>query len=158
MVGLERCEDGLDVLICLFAGQAAVIRAQNEVERHALLAAGHTWAAVNIEQRHILEKALRAVADTLFERAVTRDIAVVCDAAVPVGELTECIRKAEKNVLRGVKLFDVYTGVGIPEGKKSVAFSLTLRSDDGTLTDDHAEEAVRAVLDALRESFGAVIR
>ena len=90
--------------------------------------------------------------------AITRDIAVVCDAAVPVGELTECIRKAEKNVLRGVKLFDVYTGVGIPEGKKSVAFSLTLRSDDGTLTDDHAEEAVRAVLDALRESFGAVIR
>ena len=90
--------------------------------------------------------------------AITRDIAVVCDASVPVGELTECIRKAEKNVLRGVKLFDVYTGVGIPEGKKSVAFSLTLRSDDGTLTDDHAEEAVRAVLDALRESFGAVIR
>ena len=90
--------------------------------------------------------------------AVTRDIAVVCDAAVPVGELTECIRKAEKNVLRGVKLFDVYTGVGIPEGKKSIAFSLTLRSDDGTLTDDHAEEAVRAVLDALRENFGAVIR
>ncbi len=90
--------------------------------------------------------------------AITRDIAVVCDAAVPVGELAECIRKAEKNVLRGVKLFDVYTGVGIPEGKKSVAFSLTLRSDDGTLTDDHAEEAVRAVLDALRESFGAVIR
>ena len=89
---------------------------------------------------------------------VTRDIAVVCDASVPVGELTECIRKAEKNVLRGVKLFDVYTGVGIPEGKKSVAFSLTLRSDDGTLTDDHAEEAVRAVLDALRENFGAVIR
>ena len=90
--------------------------------------------------------------------AITRDIAVVCDAAVPVGELTECIRKAEENVLRGVKLFDVYTGVGIPEGKKSVAFSLTLRSDDGTLTDDHAEEAVRAVLDALRENFGAVIR
>ncbi len=90
--------------------------------------------------------------------AITRDISVVCDAAVPVGELTECIRKAEKNVLRGVKLFDVYTGVGIPEGKKSVAFSLTLRSDDGTLTDDHAEEAVRAVLDALRENFGAVIR
>ncbi len=90
--------------------------------------------------------------------AITRDIAVVCDASVPVGELTECIRKAEKNVLRGVKLFDVYTGVGIPEGKKSVAFSLTLRSDDGTLTDDHAEEAVRAVLDALREQHGAVIR
>lgn len=90
--------------------------------------------------------------------AITRDIAVVCDASIPVGELTECIRKAETTVLRGVKLFDVYTGVGIPAGKKSVAFSLMLRSDDGTLTDDHAEEAVRAILDALRESFGAVIR
>ena len=45
----------------------------------------------------------------------------------------------------------------IPAGYKSVAFSLTLRSDDGTLTDDHAEEAVRAVLDALRENFGAVL-
>ena len=50
MVGLERCEDGLDVLICLFAGQAAVIRAQDKVERHALLADGHAGAAVNIEQ------------------------------------------------------------------------------------------------------------
>ena len=69
MVGLERCEDGLDVLICLFAGQAAVIRAQNEVERHALLADGHAGAAVNVKQRHILEKALRAAADALFERA-----------------------------------------------------------------------------------------
>ena len=50
MVGLERCEDGLDVLICLFAGQAAVIRAQDKAERHALLADGHAGAAVNIEQ------------------------------------------------------------------------------------------------------------
>ena len=56
-----------------------------------------------------------------------------------------------------MKLFDVYTGAGIPEGRKSVAFSLTLRSDDGTLTDDHAEEAVRAVLDALRESYSYIL-
>ncbi len=90
--------------------------------------------------------------------AISRDIAVVCDASVTVGELTECIRSSEKNVLRGVRLFDVYTGVGIPEGKKSVAFSLTLRSDDATLTDDHAEEAVHTILAALREKCGAVIR
>ena len=83
---------------------------------------------------------------------------MVCDASVTVGELTECIRSSEKNVLRGVRLFDVYTGTGIPEGKKSVAFSLTLRSDDATLTDDHAEEAVRTILTALREKYGAVIR
>ncbi len=120
---------------------------------------GATYCAeIDVVLLHDLESAEPVYTPLPRFPAITRDIAVVCDAAVPVGELTECIRKAEKNVLRGVKLFDVYTGVGIPEGKKSVAFSLTLRSDDGTLTDDHAEEAVRAVLDALRESFGAVIR
>ena len=120
---------------------------------------GATYCAeIDVVLLHDLEGAEPVYTPLPRFPAITRDIAVVCDAAVPVGELTECIRKAEKNVLRGVKLFDVYTGVGIPEGKKSVAFSLTLRSDDGTLTDDHAEEAVRAVLDALRESFGAVIR
>ena len=120
---------------------------------------GATYCAeIDVVLLHDLEGAEPVYTPLPRFPAITRDIAVVCDASVPVGELTECIRKAEKNVLRGVKLFDVYTGVGIPEGKKSVAFSLTLRSDDGTLTDDHAEEAVRAVLDALRESFGAVIR
>ena len=120
---------------------------------------GATYCAeIDVVLLHDLEGAEPVYTPLPRFPAITRDIAVVCDAAVPVGELTECICKAEKNVLRGVKLFDVYTGVGIPEGKKSVAFSLTLRSDDGTLTDDHAEEAVRAVLDALRENFGAVIR
>ncbi len=120
---------------------------------------GATYCAeIDVVLLHDLEGAEPVYTPLPRFPAITRDIAVVCDVSVPVGELTECIRKAEKNVLRGVKLFDVYTGVGIPEGKKSVAFSLTLRSDDGTLTDDHAEEAVRAVLDALRESFGAVIR
>ena len=120
---------------------------------------GATYCAeIDVVLLHDLEGAEPVYTPLPRFPAITRDIAVVCDASVPVGELTECIRKAEKNVLRGVKLFDVYTGVGIPEGKKSVAFSLTLRSDDGTLTDDHAEEAVRAVLDALRENLGAVIR
>ena len=120
---------------------------------------GATYCAeIDVVLLHDLEGAEPVYTPLPRFPAITRDIAVVCDVSVPVGELTECICKAEKNVLRGVKLFDVYTGVGIPEGKKSVAFSLTLRSDDGTLTDDHAEEAVRAVLDALRENFGAVIR
>ena len=90
--------------------------------------------------------------------AITRDIALLCDAAISVGQLTECIYSAGAAVLRGVKLFDVYTGAGIPEGKKSVAFSLTLRSDEATLTDEHAEEAVTLILDALKKGLNAVIR
>ena len=90
--------------------------------------------------------------------AITRDIAVVCDKDTSVGELTECIRSAGAEALRDVRLFDVYAGPGIPEGKKSVAFSLTLRSDEATLTDEDAQKAVDMILAALRDRLGAVIR
>ena len=59
---------------------------------------------------------------------------------------------------RAADIFDVYTGHHIAEGKKSVAFSLTMRADDQTLTDDHAEETVKKVLAALERKFGASIR
>ena len=90
--------------------------------------------------------------------SVNRDIAVVCDDGTTAGELMGCIREAGGEYLKGCEVFDVYKGANIPEGKKSVAFSLTLRSDDQTLTDAHADEAVQAILAALREKFGAVIR
>ena len=90
--------------------------------------------------------------------AVTRDIAVLCDARTPVGELAACIRKSGGQYLTDAALFDVYAGERVPAGKKSVAFSLTMRAEDQTLTDEHAEETVRAVLAALEEKFGAVMR
>ena len=60
--------------------------------------------------------------------------------------------------LKDCELFDIYTGVHIADGKKSMAFSLTMRADDQTLTDDHADEIVTAVLAALKEKYGASIR
>ena len=90
--------------------------------------------------------------------AVMRDIAVVCDSEVPVAELISSINSAGGQYLKGCELFDVYTGAPIPEGKKSVAFSLTLRADDMTLTDEHAEITVKSVLEALKNSHNAVIR
>lgn len=69
MVRLEGREDGLNILVRLFAGQAAVIRTQDEVECNALLAERHAGSAVNVEERHFLQKALRAAADALLERA-----------------------------------------------------------------------------------------
>ena len=90
--------------------------------------------------------------------AVTRDIAVVCDAAIPAGDMLDCIRRAGGETLVDSRVFDVYTGVGIAPGKKSVAFSLTMRADDQTLTDEHAEAIVREVLTALKEQFDAQIR
>ena len=90
--------------------------------------------------------------------AVTRDIAVVCDSAIPVGELRDCILRSGGKYLVGCVVFDVYAGRHIAEGMKSVAFSLSMRAEDQTLTDEHAEETVRRVLDALSAEFGAVIR
>ena len=120
---------------------------------------GATYCAeIDVVLLHDLEGAEPVYTPLPRFPAITRDIAVVCDASVPVGELTECIRKAEKNVLRGVKLFDVYTGVGIPEGKKSVAFSLELRADDRTLTDEDSTGVVDRVLKALKEEKDVTLR
>ena len=90
--------------------------------------------------------------------AVMRDISLVCDDALTAGELEKCIRRAGGEYLESVEVFDVYKGVNIPEGKKSVSFALALRAGDQTLTDDHADEAVAAILDALAREYGAVIR
>ena len=75
-----------------------------------------------------------------------------------MGKLSDCILANGGQYLKGCDIFDVYTGHHIAQGKKSVAFSLTMRSDDQTLTDDHAEETVKAVLAALEREFGAVMR
>ena len=87
--------------------------------------------------------------------AVTRDIAVVADRDITVGEIEKTIRAAGGELLRDVRLFDVYEGPGILPGKRSTAYSMTLRSDEGTLTDDHADEVMTNVLTALREKLGA---
>ena len=90
--------------------------------------------------------------------AVMRDISLVCDDALTAGELEKCIRRAGGEYLESVEVFDVYRGANIPEGKKSISFALALRAGDQTLTDDHADEAVAAILDALAREYGAVIR
>ncbi len=90
--------------------------------------------------------------------AVTRDIAVVCDEAVTVGRLEDCIRRGAKGLLKDVSLFDIYRGKGVPEGKKSVAFNLILRADDRSLTAAEADEDVASILALLKEELGAVLR
>lgn len=90
--------------------------------------------------------------------AVSRDLALVCDEAVTVGALEACITKAAGPLLRSIRLFDIYRGPGIAEGKKSAAFSLELRADDRTLTDDDSTGVLNAVLDALKKELDVVLR
>ena len=91
-------------------------------------------------------------------QASNRDLSFVCDEAVTVAQAEEVITAAAGKLLRGVKLFDIYRGTGVPEGKKSMAFSLELRADDRTLTDADTEGVTTKVLAALKEKLDAVLR
>ena len=90
--------------------------------------------------------------------SVSRDLSLICDEAVTVAQVEDVITASAGKLLRGVKLFDIYRGTGVPEGKKSMAFSLELRADDRTLTDGDSEGVVSKVLNALAEKLGAILR
>ena len=89
---------------------------------------------------------------------VTRDLAVICDEAVTVAQVEDVICAAAGKLLRKIRLFDIYRGTGVPEGKKSMAFSLELRADDRTLTDTESEQVISKILKALEEKLQAVLR
>ena len=90
--------------------------------------------------------------------SVTRDLALVCDEAVTVAQAEEVITSAAGKLLREIRLFDIYRGVGVPDGKKSMAFSLILRADDRTLTDSDSETVVTKILSALADKLNASLR
>lgn len=89
--------------------------------------------------------------------ATTRDIAVVCDDKLPAAELEKAIKSAVGSILEKVTLFDVYKGKQVGEGKKSVAYSISMRSHEATLTDEQADAAMKRVLKELSK-LGAELR
>ena len=89
--------------------------------------------------------------------SVTRDLAILCDADMPVAKLKKAIVSGVGSLLESVKLFDVYQGDQIPDGKKSVAYTFVMRSETGTLSDKQSEKAVKKVVAEL-EKLGAEIR
>ena len=90
--------------------------------------------------------------------AVSRDLALICDEALTVAQVEDVISASAGKLLRKIQLFDIYRGVGVPEGKKSMAFSLELRADDRTLTDSDSEKVVSNVLSALKEKLNTTLR
>ena len=90
--------------------------------------------------------------------SVSRDIAIICDETITVAQAENVIFSAAGKLLRNTKLFDIYRGTGIPEGKKSIAFSLELRADDRTLTDTDCEQVMNKVLSSLQSELNAALR
>ncbi len=89
--------------------------------------------------------------------AVTRDIAFLCDDSIPVLTLQRAISSAAGDHLESISLFDVYKGKQIPNGKKSVAYNMVLRSKDSTLTDTDADAIMKRIIKALT-ALGAELR
>ncbi len=149
-------------------GRCAELTANGK--RFALLGEVHPLVAENygIEQRVY---AARLDMATLYELsnknkmyhplpkfpAVTRDLALLCDKTIPVLTLEKAIRRGIGATLESVKLFDVYEGSQIPAGQKSVAFNITLRSADHTLSDDEINRIMNKIMKNLTAA-GAVLR
>ncbi len=89
--------------------------------------------------------------------ATSRDLAMLCDDSLPVLSIEKAIRSAAGNILEKVTLFDVFKGKQIEEGKKSVAYNITLRAADHTLTEEEITKAVNKIIKAL-ENLGAALR
>ncbi len=89
--------------------------------------------------------------------AVERDFAVLVDKEIPVGTLEKAISGGAGRLLEKIELFDIYEGAQIPEGKKSVAFSVYLRSADSTLNDKEIDEISTKIIKKL-EAVGAELR
>lgn len=89
--------------------------------------------------------------------ASVRDLALLADAGLPAAEMEKAIAGAIPKLLEKIELFDVYQGKQVPDGKKSVAYSITLRAPDRTLTVEECDEAVAKVMKAL-EAINVTLR
>ncbi|WP_461200134.1 phenylalanine--tRNA ligase subunit beta [Anoxybacillus sp. TBDG-1] len=111
-----------------------------------------------------LEALLKAEVDDIRYTAIprfpsiTRDIALVVDEHIVAGELQKAIIETGGELLKEVTIFDVYKGDRLPEGKKSIAFSLRYYDPERTLTDEEVTNVHEQVIQAVEQQFGATLR
>lgn len=153
----------------LHPGRGAVVRCGGEAigfvgELHPRIAATYDLAAPVA----LVELDAGALLDAMPGRPqyrpfatfppVTQDLAVVVDAQIPAQRIVDAARSGGTALLRDVSVFDVYTGPGVDEGKRSLALRLVFRAEDRTLTEEEATKARGKILAALEQQVGAVAR
>lgn len=90
--------------------------------------------------------------------SVNKDLALVVDKNITSKEIEMNIKKAGGSLLTNIKVFDVYEGIGIPEGKKSVAYALTFEKSDRTLTDEEINNAMDKIIELVEKKMNATLR
>ncbi len=174
-VGIKDCEyvrasdcDAFDETCALHPGRSAVILCGDKAigyvgEIHPKVQENYGFGTrVYAAKLNVTEMMDLAVTEVTYKAspkfpAITRDLSLLCDDSLPVGTIEKAIKKAVGSILEKVTLFDVYKGQQIAEGKKSVSFSISMRSHEGTLTDEQASGAMKRVLKAMSE-LGAELR
>jgi phenylalanyl-tRNA synthetase beta chain len=140
-------------------GKAATIEAGTVGELHPALLQG-AWGAFELDLETLAGAARDPVPyeDVITYPAVLQDIAVAVDEGVEVGALLDAAREAAGQVLREARVFDVYRGEQVGDGRKSVAIHLSFQSPERTLTDEEAVVLRGRIVSALVERFGAELR
>lgn len=148
----------------LHPGQAAQISVNNDV----VGIIGRIHPAISKENVYVFEIDLdkllaKKVGKMKYKEiskypSVNKDLALVVDKNITSKEIEMNIKKAGGSLLTNIKVFDVYEGIGIPEGKKSVAYALTFEKSDRTLTDEEINNAMDKIIELVEKKMDATLR
>ena len=122
------------------------------------------WDFVNpvylfeLDQQPLLERKVPVFAELSRYPEVRRDLALIVDRQLAADEVLQVVRKSAGEYLSDLKLFDIYQGKGIDPERKSLALGLTFRHSSRTLNEEEVSQSVDAVVQTLKEAFGASLR
>lgn len=147
---------------------AAVLQGEQEIARlgqiHPLVAKAYGFDCpvycATIMLDVLAQSALAVKEYTPLPRfpAVSRDLALLCEEDLPVSHIEQVIRRAAGKQLEQLTLFDVYQGKQVEVGKKSVAYSLTLRSKEKTMTEEEVDRIIGKIMSSLDHFLGIKLR
>jgi len=143
----------------LHPGKAARFAAGWLGELHPSLLEGE-WGVFEVDLAALFSEVPERLVydDVITFPAVHQDLAFIVDETVLGGDLMVAAQEAAGPELREMRVFDVYRGGQIPEGKKSIAFSVAFQSPERTLSDEDARDLRERIVAALAERFGAELR
>ena len=150
----EQAQDPL-----LHPGKAAQTAAGTLGELHPNLLEG-TWGGFELDLEELFRLSHDPVAyeDVITYPPVRQDLAFAVPDDVAAGDLVEAAREAAGQELREMRVFDVYRGGQVGEGRKSLAFAVSFQSAERTLSDEDAAALRERIVDALAKRFGAELR
>lgn len=90
--------------------------------------------------------------------AIRRDLALLVNNQITAAQIQHCLNSIDSDILKSIQLFDVYSGVGVEQGNKSIAIAFHIQHADRTLTDDEVDALIQGITQKLESTLGAVIR